>query len=389
MTAYSKALFIIVLLSTIIGHTTNSKTIIAIPYILLIFYAFRSPDFYEKKFIIPVVFFTIIVCLMSMFLHGILAAKDLFISLGGLLCTQYYVSKYKFSPQVVFMIYLLIFIPQFFYEYIVHGGDNLRYIPDNIEWKLNVMTSDSTKHGTCALGFLLLSVSVFYLFIEKKKNISILFFLLSLYFIIFSGSRGGLIALLNAVSIYYVNRRKVKKYVTILLLILSILVVYSIESFMLFFPNIESSIVSEYLKVDNLEKQEGISAGRMWLWNYHIQEFVKSNYLGGGREVVDFFGGDYVNGEFAQAGSESPFTRLLACYGIIGILLICIYLGMFIYALNRKNIYGVFITAIAIIQTIGTGINYFNFTSYYSILFFHLYFFSFKPCIQNNRNKYL
>jgi hypothetical protein len=338
-----------------------------------------------------IIFITIIVCLVSIFLHGVLAAKNLFISLGGLLCTQYYVSKYKFSPQVVFMIYLLIFIPQFFYEYVVHGGSNLRYIPTSTNWHLNVITSNSTKHGTCDLGFLLLSGSVFYLFAKRKITIYIsFFFALSLYFIIFSGSRGGGIALLSAVSVYYLNKDKIRKRITIVLIIFIITLVYSVELFSDFFVNIASKnvIAAEYLKIDTLQSNN-VSTGRMWLWAYHMQEFVKSHYLGGGFEVVNFFIGDYVDGEIAKAGSESPFTALIACYGIIGILLICLYFGLFIYALNRKNIYGAFITTIALIQTIATGITYFSFMSYNSVLFFHLYFVSFNYCLQHNRTKCL
>jgi hypothetical protein len=379
MSSYSKILFIAVLLSVIIGHNVDSITITSIPYILLIFYAFLSPDFYNRKFIPPIMFFIFVICLISAFLHGILAAKDLFISLGGFLCTQYYISKYSFSPQVVFMIYLLIFIPQFFYEYVVHNGANLRYIPTNTNWNLNVMTSNSTKHGTCNLGFLLLSASVFY-FSAQKKAIYLFFVVLSIYFIIFSGSRGGGIALLSAASVYYINKNKVRKHITILLMILIIVFVYSIEIFGDTAAKFVSknTIASEYSRIDG-SQQNNVSSGRMWLWTYHIQKFTESNYLGGGREVVDFSVGDYVNGEIAKAGSESPFTGLLACYGIIGILLICLYFGMFIHALNRKNTYGIFIMTIAIIQTISTGTNYFSFMSYDSVLFFHLYFFSFNP----------
>jgi hypothetical protein len=382
MSVYSKIIFIFVLLNIIIGYGIDSITIKSIPYILLIFYAFLSPGFYGRKFIAPIMFLVVSVCLISISLHGILAAKDLFIALGGLLCTQYYVSKYKFNPQVVFVIYLLIFIPQFFYEYVVHDGYNLRYFPDTTSWNLNVIASKATKHGTSALGFLLLSTSVFYLFARNKSKIYLIFFLLSLYFIIFSGSRGGLIALFSAGAIYYVNKNEIRRLTTILLLILSIAFVYSVENYQYFFSSVDNTIISEYLKTDSFE-EGSVSAGRNWLWNYHIQEFVESNYLGGGREAVDFFVGDYVGGEIAKAGSESPFTGLLACYGIIGILMIGLYLGMFIYALNRKNIYGVFITTIALMQTVATGSNYFSFMSYDSVLFFHLYFFSFnKPHLQ-------
>jgi hypothetical protein len=390
MPVYSKILFIAVLLSTIIGYSTDnvSITLSAIPYILLILYAFFSPDFYKRRFIIPVVLFTVILCLISLSLHGILAAKDLFISLGGLLCAQYYVSKHRFNPQIIFMVYLLILIPQFFYDSIVYGGDDLKYIPVGENWYLNVITSDSTKHDTCVLGFLLLSASAFYGIMKRKMNLYHWgFIILGLYFIIFSGSRGGLMALLSAVFVYYLNKSKVRKGVTILSIILIIAFVYGIEIFMDSFISIgrKDSIIAEFLKVESFQNH-GVSAGRMWLWVYHLQEFITSHYLGGGREVIDFTVGDFVKGEVAEAGSESPFTALLACYGIIGILLIMVYFGMFVYALNRKNRFAVFITTIALIQTIATGINYFSFMTYNSVLFFNLYFASLeehskKECI--------
>ena len=127
-------------------------------------------------------------------------------------------------------------------------------------------------------------------------------------------------------------------------------------------------------------KNYGVTSGRAWLWNYHWDSFVDSPYyLGGGRDVTDFRVNDYIPSlrRKAPAGSESPFTGMIACYGIIALIQFGVLLYLSYNAIKKKNLIATCIIFIAIYNGL-MGVDLTNVLYGEPILLYLLFFSSFS-----------
>lgn len=198
------------------------------------------------------------------------------------------------------------------------------------------------------------------------------------YFIFFSSSRSAVLAALATLLMLAVNWNGLKKWLTWTLFFVFNLSTYFLELLQGYTRYLNHiPVISEFIHIENFDKTAGVTSGRAWLWKYHMDTFLKYPIFGGGREYTDFAVNDYIGrlGENAHAGSESPFTGMLACNGIIGVIQICLTIFLFQRAVKAKNVLGTTIMFCCIYNTT-MGMNYLN-NRGVCILIIALYFMSF------------
>lgn len=324
--------------------------------------------------------FLILISLITIFLifyHGLAVAKDFFIFCYGILSTFYIAKKYTATGNIAYKYFLCVIIPLGVINQILYH--NVYYLPFT-NGSVNIIGNVATKHWTAVVGTLLFVGST-YNILKLKKNIlyiDAIFFLLSLYLVFFSGSRSCILALIATIILYFINRGKYKKGITILYFIVLIASVFFMEYLQNYVYLIKNDFILDLINAENF-KQHGVTTGRAWLWKYHWDSFINSPYLlGGGRDVVDFRVGDYI--PFlrmrANAGSESPFTGMLACSGLIAFIPLSLLLYLSYQAIKKENLIATCIIFICIYNTV-MGVELTNVLQASPILLYLLYFSSY------------
>lgn len=369
-------ILLILWVSTIIP--TESRTVRLMPLLLFCISCFFRKSFWIRKRK-RYSFFCFLLVISSAFIHGVLPAKDLFIILSMLMALQYMGQQRLFNcSNDIYMYCIYVIIPISIASYFIKEG--VEYIPGK-DLTINLFGGHTTKHGTAIVGYLLFVISGYNLYRHSlNKKINLLCFFLSIYITFFSGSRSCLLALVATLLFYLINLNRVGIFKSVLFLTLVIILSFYLESFKYYTSFIrEDSLIGKIIKIENFA-QYGVTSGRAWLWNYHWDKFVESDYIGSGREFVDFGVGDYVpdTNKIAPAGSESTYTSYLACYGILGIVLLVIFFSLFYQALRRNNKMGACIMFCAIYNTM-LGCNFTDPSTPITFLVYLLYFSSFKP----------
>lgn len=364
-------LFVVALLSSIIE--SDSATINKIPIIIFCFYVFTFNSFFQDKrfyYLLGI----LILLVLSILSDGFLIAKDLFLYFVPFVVLRFIVSEGGFDYRSLY-----IFVAFTIIWYLLKNPTTVSYFPNNM--MINVY-GQGTKHGTAFLGTLLFLVAAYACYFRWKLTASINVFdvinlFLGLYLVLFSTSRSALLALLATIMMLVVNRNKYKKWLTWLIFLLFNMSTFLLESLSLILPQLNDiPFFSDFIHVDNFERY-GVTSGRAWLWQYHLNIFLNHPFWGGGRNSIDFFVGDTIGpmGEIAPAGSESPFTGYLACSGMIGLIQILLPIMLFAWAVKRENIMGSSIMFCCVYNTV-MGTNYFNFVGGH-ILIIALFFMSF------------
>ena len=150
---------------------------------------------------------------------------------------------------------------------------------------------------------------------------------------------------------------------------------------------VNNEFILDLIHADDF-KQHGVTSGRAWLWNYHWNSFIESPFLlGAGRDATDFIINQYIPslGIKAPAASESPYTGMLACYGLLSLFpyLVLIYLSLM--AILKKNLLATCIIFICIYNTL-MGVYLTSVLHADAILMFLLYFSSYKRTILDCEN---
>ena len=348
----------------------------------IILFAFLLSCLFQKSFHqinnVRSFIFILLISIFLIFYHGLPEAKDFFIFCFGILSISYLSRIYMFSGNLIYKFFIYVIIPLSLKNLILYG--NVSYFPFTTGY-INIIGNEATKHGTAIVGTVLF-VGAIYNILKSKGRIfrkDVFFLLISFYFILFSGSRSSLMALLATIILYIINHNKYRKNVTIVYICIMFLGVFFLEYLQDYIYLINNEVVLDLIGAKNF-KTHGVTSGRAWLWNYHWDSFVNSPYLlGGGRMVTDFRVGDYIPSlrVKAEAGSESPYTGMLACYGIIAIIQFGILISLIYNAINKKNLLATCILFIAIYNTI-MGLNLTYVLSAEAILLYLLYFASFK-----------
>ncbi|MEZ4860950.1 MAG: O-antigen ligase family protein [Caldilineaceae bacterium] len=137
---------------------------------------------------------------------------------------------------------------------------------------------------------------------------------LGLYFVIFSGSRAVLlaVALLSAVIVL----RKLPRWLFLVVPIITVTSLYIVLATPMINNFRVGGLTGIMLKLDPSNYDP--SAGRAWLWQYHLDLFMHHPWIGS-PEAESFRFGDIIDGQRVIASTESFFTFVLARYGIPGI----------------------------------------------------------------------
>lgn len=365
-------LFSVVLISSMIR--VRSSTIQQIPVIAFMLFVIFLDGFLKGKRIYLLIGLSVTM-LVSLFANGVLVMKDVFLWFFPYIAIYYVVSRGGFNYR-----YLYLFVSLTLVWYLLKNPDTVTYLPNKM--MINVY-GEGTKHGTAKLGIILFTTAFYIMYLRWRlsmdiKYTDIICLLFGGYLIFFSSSRSAILSVLASIILLFVNLNGLKKWRTWILFWLFNLSTYFLEILTAYSDYIRKyPLVSELVHVDNFEKSYGVTSGRSWLWGYHIDTFLKHPIFGGGRKYVDFSVNDYIPdlGIIAKAGSESPFTGMLASNGLIGVLQIAFVVYLFHKAVKAKNVMGTVIMFCCIYNTT-MGINFLDNRSE-CVLMIALYYMSF------------
>jgi hypothetical protein len=225
------------------------------------------------------------------------------------------------------------------------------YIPTpNGNWRVHVGPWGTTYHYTSDLAQIMFVMGAAY-YLGTKKVKYLIMWGAGGYLLLFAGSRGAYIAIMTMMVMYIVNRRKRRTLVSWILLLSAVSIVYGSEVIGQYLPRFSNSHVLASLTRLNSHNEHGVSAGRSWLWQYHLDIFMRNPVQGAGTERVSFRVGDTVNGKIAPAGSESFYTQILASYGVFGLCFIALHLYLFARCVRHPDIIKLLLCTIAIVNT--------------------------------------
>ena len=214
---------------------------------------------------------------------------------------------------------------------------------------------------------------------RRRFRKDIFFFGLSFYLVFFSTSRSIFMCMGGVLLLFLINWKRIRPRTTVTVATMLIVSVYILENLSTYADVlVKNELIGQFLHAEDFDRY-GVTSGRSWLWTYHLMVFFSNIPFGGGRESVDFFVGDWIGalGEEAHAGSESFYTGILACYGLIGVILIILHISLFLRAIKAKNVIGACIIFACIYATV-TGVGLVSLYDEYSIMLFLLYFSSFQ-----------
>ena len=343
---------------------------------LLLISAFFNQSFYQVNNIRCFIFIFLLTIFLSLY-HGLTEAKNFFIFCFGILSASFFSRKYSFSGTIIYKYFFYVIVPLSILNYLLYH--NVYYLPFTTGY-VNIFGKDITKHSTAIIGTLLFIGAVYNILKNFKRIqlVDIIFIILGFYFVAFSGARSCLLALIGTIILFIINMNKYKTNITIIYFIVMFVLVYFAEYVQNYVHLIDNEFILDLIGAKNF-KTYGVTSGREWLWNYHWDAFVDSPYLlGRGKEVTDFTVNDYLPSlrRKAPAGSESPFTGMLACYGIIALFQFGILIFLSYKAIKKKNLLATCIIFIAIYNGL-MGVYFIDVLQAYPILLYLLYFSSF------------
>lgn len=359
----------------------QSATLSNMGFTFLFLYPFTRKGFYEKKKQPFLALFAALIVFVALY-YGLIEAKNFIVFMLPFLTGAYIAHKMNFTPQFCYNYYLWYIIPTSLVN-VATSHCEFSYIPNSLH-VINIC-GGGTKHGTAGVGFILFIASLYnlhlsYICREKYKRKDIFFFFLSLYFTVFSSSRSYTMSLLGTLVLYWINRDSISKWKSWLIFIVCISSTYLLEmltQYVAYFR--QYPLLAQFMRADNFDNSAGVTSGRAWLWSYHMNLFCNSKLLmGDGGEHLKFGGGDYVPflGMEAPAGSESPYTAQIACFGLLGIWMLLLLVRLFQNAINAHNLIGMCIIFCAIYNSV-TGGNETSIWGAASLVYF-LYYTSFE-----------
>ena len=261
--------------------------------------------------------------------------------------------------RIVAYIFLFLF-PYGIFQHIVYN-EHFNLLPDvnNQVW-----IGSGTKHQAGSVGLLLFEAALAILYPHRNFNLVKkqdwyykIMLLFGVYLVVFSGARTYLMSLAVVIILFAVNYNRFRALLSTILAVFSIISVYSLEKLSDY--NFEDdSAIAELAHADQFDRY-GVTSGRSWLWEYHCNLFVESDYfLGVGKDPVNFRVNDILeDGTKAKAASESYWTAILAKYGILAIGIYFIPFTLFYVSVKRKNTMAmIVIFSIILSTTLGSGL---------------------------------
>ena len=191
---------------------------------------------------------------------------------------------------------------------------------------------------------------------------------LGLYFVVFSGSRAVLLAI--ALMLTAIFLRKFPRGLFLMVPIVAVTSLYIV----LTTPMIDNlrvgGLTGTMLKLDPSNYDP--SAGRAWLWQYHLELFIKHPWIGS-PEAESFGFGDIVDGQRVIASTESFFTFVLARYGIPGVSYLLFFLWCLWKPLIKRRFDAYLWGMLIFVLTMSLSLNATTY-SFFSIIGFWIFF---------------
>lgn len=217
---------------------------------------------------------------------------------------------------------------------------------------INIGPPGSTKHFTATLAGMLLLWSVRRCLTTRFRPRDLAICAWAAYLTLFSASRAVLLGVGFGIATMLANWYRPRRTTSLALLILGLLSVYALPSLLSArgFELPGKLGVALKLAADNPD----LTAGRAWLWEYHLGIFSQ-NPLGGGRAALRDLDQDAELG-LAPAASESFFTGLLAVYGLGAIPFFLAYLAGFMRAVRNEDSEITSLMSFVIVTTAGSSL---------------------------------
>jgi hypothetical protein len=226
--------------------------------------------------------------------------------------------------------------------------------------------------------FSILALASLIMYQSSKRKGYLVTLALSFLAVILCRGRASLVALAitSAIYLFLVYKKVILKKHTFLILIASVCAVVSLYFVPLFMDEIKlEGFWGERLKMT--QEHKDITAGRRWLWEYHLLLFRSNLWTGGSAADVNIGRGEYVQWSTATGASESFFTKVLARDGIFGFVTFCVFIWLLYEPLKRNNLTAFIIILLGMITTAGLS----TLGSSYSIFAFIFYWWYFSALI--------
>lgn len=224
-------------------------------------------------------------------------------------------------------------------------------------------------HHSAMVGCYLLLINIMlYRSQNHHRGWRVAFACLGLYFVIFSGSRAVFLVVVLILVSVFLNR--FPRWLFFIGPIITVALLYIVLSTPLINNLRMNGSMGVMLKLDpqNIDP----SAGRAWLWQYHINLFIHHPWRGTS-EAESFGFGDIVNGLRVIASTESFFTYVLARYGIGGIVYIFFFLWCLWKPLTTKRFDAYLWGMLIFVLTMSLSLNATTY-SFFSIVNFWMFF---------------
>jgi|GEM_PF-6289630 len=199
---------------------------------------------------------------------------------------------------------------------------------------INIGMPGSTKHFTATLAGMLLLWGIHRFLEGGAKPLHIAITGWAAYLTIFSASRAVYLGVAFALAAMILNRRKPRMLASMLLLGVGVWACYGLPLVVGAVRPVLPGTIGVLLKT--VEDNPDVTAGRAWLWDYHLRVFSE-NLLGGGRAALVDLQTDVALG-LARGSSESFFTGLLAIYGLAAIAFFLVYIAGYVKALLNRDV---------------------------------------------------
>jgi len=240
--------------------------------------------------------------------------------------------------NIIFILSIFLSIISYYLGTNIYGFLPGQSINELYSWRITL----GNQAGPAVTGFLSLLILIANYFYNNRMHSKYFFILISVYFLIFSGSRSALICsflfLLFVIFSYNIKFRDRGIYKLIAFLAVILFIILSCNpSFLLKF-NIDNEYLSSYIfRVKNAalltEEKFLAKLARPIIWNQHFKIFLTNPLIGVGRfSLYDYFS------DTVASGSESMLTIFLARDGMLLFFLVAFLYQLIKRALKEKDL---------------------------------------------------
>ena len=336
---------------------------------IVLFIAINNKQLYRSRYnsssIILLVYF-VCICSLSLARHDmptLYSAIAFCIPIIIMLNSQIHLN-FKLC-NILFLLSICISVIYYYLGWNPYGyfpGQSTLESYQGLTWRISLFSYNTPPYS----GAFALMIFIVNYFLNHGKS-KIFFLVLSLYYLIFSGSRTALIILL-VVMFFIIVSKKIEfrnrffyKIFPIVAIVVFVLTLYA--------PNIFMQIKTNNVFVNTFifRSEEGLdssdelseSINRTIIWERHMDQFFIHPMIGSGSS----FENEELSASLGSTGSESLLTRIIARDGSLSLLFLSFLLLMFVKAVALKDrlMYSVNIVFCILLLTYGSFLNTYSF----------------------------